>query len=321
MKISITDNGSGIAAQLAKAIGAEVNGRFIHISKSKGAGYITGFNWDGEIRMMIRNYHLIEDITIERTNELADQQEDVVFLLSGIFPLTSNPNGSLVLEKANILICRHAVSSVMAMPRDTLFGSVTIAVSKKHLNQLFGHIRHPVVSTVLAAQDNLVFESRVSAQIIQTAAEMLGQPVPDCLEKQYYKLKCEELLTHTFAQLMQREIIPAAGLHIADIKAIYAIKLSLQSRFTEQPDIAKLAETANMSQPKLRKLFRQIFGKGVFEYYQWARMQEAARLLSEQKLTVSEVGYQLNFINLSHFTKVFQKHFGINPKRYAMVNS
>lgn len=72
-----------------------------------------------------------------------------------------------------------------------------------------------------------------------------------------------------------------------------------------------------MSAPKLRKLFKQTFGKGVFEYYQSARIQEAARLLREKKLTVSEVGYQIGFTNLSHFQE-FEKYTGMKPKKYLL---
>lgn len=72
-----------------------------------------------------------------------------------------------------------------------------------------------------------------------------------------------------------------------------------------------------MSEPKLRKLFKQAFGKGVFDYYQFMRIQEAARLLKEKGLTVSEVGYQLGFTNLSHFSRVFEQHVGMKPKRYS----
>lgn len=86
MKISITDKGAGITKEFAKAIGATVRGRFVDIPESKGGGYITGFSWGNDLRMMIRNYYLKEEVFIERTNELMEGQEDVVFLLSGIFP-------------------------------------------------------------------------------------------------------------------------------------------------------------------------------------------------------------------------------------------
>jgi AraC-like DNA-binding protein len=317
MKISLIDKGSGIALEFAKAIGADVAGRFIYIPESKGAGYLTGFSWGSNLRMMIRNYHLKEDISIERTNELAEDQEDIIFMLSGIFPSLEHQSGLLVSEQANILICRHAVSTIMTMPSNTIFGSVTIAVSKKYLYQLFGQINHPVVASVLQARENFVFETGVSPEIIKCASDFLHQPVPESIENQYYKLKCEELLCYIFTILMQREAVPISAMHIKDIKAIYAVKADLQSRFDQPPNIAALAREAGMSEPKLRKLFKQTFGKGVFEYYQSGRMHKAAQLLREKRLTVSEVGYQMGFTNLSHFSRVFEQYIGVKPKKYS----
>lgn len=318
MKISITDTGSGIAAKFAKAIGATIVGRYVYIPENKGEGYLTGFSWGNDLRMMIRNYHLKEPVIIERTNELTDDQDDVVFLLSGIFPAPIHLDKQLSTEQPHIMICKHAVSSIITMPSNTILGSVTIAVSRQYLYTLFGSVAHPVAKSVLEAQDNFIFETGVSAEIIKTASEFLQQAVPESLERHYYKLKCEELLCHIFAILMQRETLPASNMHIDDIKAIYSIKTHLQSQLEEPPNIAGLAKDAKMSEPKLRKLFKQIFGKGIFEYYQSARMQEAARLLKEKRLSVSEVGYQMGFTNLSHFSRVFETHIGMKPKKYSV---
>jgi AraC-like DNA-binding protein len=154
--------------------------------------------------------------------------------------------------------------------------------------------------------------------MIKTASQILELPVPESLESHYCKLKCEELLCHIFGLLLQRESVPTSNMHMNDIKAIYAIKLHLQSHLSEPPDIAAQAREAGMSEPKMRKLFKQTFGKGVFEYFQAARMQEAARLLKENRLSVSEVGFQLGFTNLSHFSRVFQEHIGVKPKKYSV---
>ena len=320
MKISVTDRqGSGIMREFAAAIGATVRGRFIYIPESKGAGYITGFAWGSDLRMMIRNYHLNEDIVLERVNEFAEGQEDIIFLLSGIFPSLVEPGGQLLPEQANVLICKHAVSSVITMPSNTIFGSVAIAVSRRYLYQLFGQLDHPVVASVLEVRDNFVLETGISSEIINTASDMLRQPVQESLASHYYKLKCEELLCYIFTLLMQREAVPTSSMHIDDIKAIYAIKSRLQSKLNEPPNIASLAREAGMSEPKMRKLFKQTFGKGVFEYYQSMRMQEAARLLKEKHLTVSEVGYLLGFTNLSHFSRVFEQYIGLKPKKYSTM--
>jgi transcriptional regulator GlxA family with amidase domain len=157
--------------------------------------------------------------------------------------------------------------------------------------------------------------------MIKTANEILHPPVQENLESHFCKLKCEELLCYIFSLLTQRDPMPTSGMHIDDIKAIYAIKLRLQSNLDKPPNIASLAIEANMSEPKMRKLFKQTFGKGVFEYYQSARMQEASILLKEKYLSVSEVGYKLGFSNLGHFSKVFEQYIGMKPKKYSVEKS
>lgn len=321
MKISITDRGSGIALEFARAIGAKVRGRFIDIPASKGGGYITGFSWGSDLRMMIRNYHLIENVAIDRTNELAEEQDDVVFLISGVLPAAGHSEQALSSEHAHVLICKHAVSTVMTMPSNTVFRSVTIAVSRKYLQTRFSGVKHPIVEALLEAKNNSVFETGISPEIIRTATDMLYQPMPESMESHFYRLKCEELLCYVLVLLTQREALPASSMHINDIKAIYDIKIHLQTHLTEPPDIAAIAKNACMSEPKLRKLFRQTFGKGVFEYYQSNRMQKAAQLLKEKRLTVAEVGYELGFTNLSHFARVFEQHIGMKPKKYATGNA
>lgn len=319
MKLSLTDHGQGIFHQFARAIGATIDGRFIYIPESKGGGYITGFNWGSDLRIMIRHYYLKDEVVIERTNKLAEGQDDIVFRLSGIFPPLIESDDKLANEQPNVMICRHAVSSIIEMPLNTVFGSATIAVSRQYLRELFGNLDHPLAVSILDAHENFVYETGISPDMIQTASCFLRPVVPESLESRYAKLKCEELLCLAFSQLLQRDAVQASSMHINDIKAIYAVKSKLLTDIHEPPNIASLAREAGMSEPKMRKLFKQTFGKGVFEYYQYSKMQLAASLLKQKRLTVSEVGYQLGFTNLSHFSRVFEQHFGIKPKKFQQV--
>ncbi|SHH53350.1 helix-turn-helix transcriptional regulator [Flavobacterium defluvii] len=320
MKIEVVDkNGSGILQKFADAIGASVRGRFIDIPKNLGEGYMTGFTWGNDLRMMIRNYYLKEEIVLERKNEIPEGQENVIFFLSGIFDSAAKQNETLKAEQPNVFIAMQSVSSVIAMQQNTFFRSITISASREYLKHTFGELKHSIVSNILSSKDTFVYEIGISQAMITAASEMIHQSVPEGLDNHFHKLKCEELLCHIFALLLQREESPASGIHINDIKALYAIKYHLQSNLDKAPDIATLAKKAGMSEPKLRKLFRQTFGKGVFEYYQSMRMQEAARLLRESHLSVSEVGYQLGFSNLSHFSRVFEQYIGLKPKKYSVL--
>jgi len=206
------------------------------------------------------------------------------------------------------------------MPSDTAFSSVTIAVFLPYLQQMFGHLKHPAVQRILERNGNFAYETTISPAMFSVASEMQQRYLPAELESQYYKLKCEELLCHIFSMLIERDPLPASQIHLEDIRAIYAIKQQLQSDLATPPDVVQLSREAGMSDRKLRRLFNQIFGKPVFEYFQWLRMQEAARLLRSGQLTVSEVGYQLGFTNLGHFTRVFEQHHGIKPKKYSLIS-
>ena len=124
--------------EFARAIGATVQGRFFHIPGSKGGGYITGFSWENGLRMMVRNYYLHEEILLERTNELAEGQDDIIFFLGGIFPFPLQEEKQLIPEQASVFISMHAISSVLTMPSNTFFRSVTIVVPRKYLQTFFG---------------------------------------------------------------------------------------------------------------------------------------------------------------------------------------
>lgn len=305
--------------EFAQAIGTTVQERFVYIPASKGDGYLTGFSWGSELRMMVRYYHLNEDVFLEWTTDELQGQDDMVFLLRGIFPPSALPPTQVLPEPPSVFISMQAASVVIAMPANTLFNSVTIAVARPYLRQLFGELSHPLVISMLEARDNFAVEAGISPAMVKVASDLLRPPVPESLARLYYKLKCEELLCHTVALLMQRDTAPLRNVHLDDLKALYAIKLRLQAPTGEAPHIAALARAAGMSEPKLRKLFKQTFGKGVYEYYQAMRMQEAARLLKEEHLTIAETGYRVGFTNLSHFARVFEQHMGLKPKKYSVA--
>ena len=304
--------------ELAQALGSPAQGRFIYIPASKGDGYLTGFSWGSELRMMVRRYYLKEEVRLALV-DMPERREEVVFVLSGIFSPAEPPAAQVRPEPASVLIYQHAASAVITMPPNTAFNSVIIAVSRPYLRQLFGEIDHPLVSNLLEGNDHFAFETGVSANMVQTASDLLQPPVPESLASPYYQSKCHELLCCTFALLLQRDAVPPSKMHLADIKAVYALKLRLQSSFDQAPNLVALAQEAGMSRTKLRNLFKQTFGMGMFDYYQARRIQEAARLLKEQRLTVSEVGYRLGFTNLSHFSRVFEQHVGLKPKKYSAL--
>lgn len=99
----------------------------------------------------------------------------------------------------------------------------------------------------------------------------------------------------------------------------YEIQSIVLSDLSTPVKLPELAKRLGMSETKMKALFKQIFGNSIYSYYQTARMQEAAFLLKHSDYAVSEIGYRLGFSNLSHFSRLFKKHYAMTPKKYSSV--
>jgi AraC-like DNA-binding protein len=134
--------------------------------------------------------------------------------------------------------------------------------------------------------------------------------LPDLL----YQTRAQELIYFLFVRLFSRRTGSSIVIDPEDVKKIYEVRASILADLSSPPQLPELARKAGMSSTKMKQLFRQIFGDSIYNYFQIERMNEAAQLLRD--LSVSQVGYRIGFSNLSHFTRVFEKHHQIKPKRY-----
>jgi AraC-like DNA-binding protein len=81
------------------------------------------------------------------------------------------------------------------------------------------------------------------------------------------------------------------------------------------PTIKELAREAAMSESKLKKIFKTVYGLPPYEYYQRQRMEKARLMLLSGNYSVKDIGYTLGYANLSNFTLAFKKVFGKVPSQ------
>ena len=99
-----------------------------------------------------------------------------------------------------------------------------------------------------------------------------------------------------------------------DLKMLTQVENKLTNNYlSEFPSIEELAKLALMSETKLKKLFKQVFKMGLYEYYQKNRMHRARQMLISGKYKISEIGTMLGYSNLSNFSVAFRKEFGYLP--------
>lgn len=88
---------------------------------------------------------------------------------------------------------------------------------------------------------------------------------------------------------------------------------------TPLPKIEEIAQTLGLSIDTLQNKTKEFFGKSVYQYSVEKRMEAAAHLLN-QGHKACEVSKMVGYGEKSaiKFNKMFQKHFGITPKKFQM---
>ena len=82
-------------------------------------------------------------------------------------------------------------------------------------------------------------------------------------------------------------------------------------------NVERLAEDVGISRAQLHRKMKEITGVSTGDFIRNLRLEQAARLIREKKVNLTQVAYSVGFNNQSHFSTVFKKHFGMSPSEYA----
>ena len=109
-------------------------------------------------------------------------------------------------------------------------------------------------------------------------------------------------------------------LHHVELKQIDIIReynFLVEQYYKEKHTVADYAELLNKSPKTLSNLFKKIGSKSPSQYIKDRKMLEARRLLTYTNMTVSEVGYELGFLDVQSFSRFFKKFQGVSPAEYT----
>lgn len=308
-----------ILTRFAHLLGTEVKNRRLEIPKKFGKGYCTGFVFNEQLRMLISNYELKEDLVVANP-DIDASRKMIFFKFQNIFPKTAIAlTGKHITEMPSVIIATSRMNTDDFIAIHTNTATINIEVDTNYLSGLFNlQERSPVLQSLLQNTQPLLFEQLIYPSLQVIVNEILTEQVDEIFQPYFLKIKAEELICRLLMELEKRDKKQLYALNSNDVETIYKIKERMLAHLGTPPVINELAMSANMSPSKLKRLFKQIFGNSIFGYYQEFRIKEAARLLKEKKLSVSEIGYELGFTNLSHFSRVFEAHIGMKPKKYSV---
>ena len=81
-------------------------------------------------------------------------------------------------------------------------------------------------------------------------------------------------------------------------------------------NVEALAAEVGLSRVQLHRRVKEMTGITIGEFIRNLRMQQAAKLLEQGDITVSQVTYAVGMVNPNHFAAAFKKYFGASPSEY-----
>ena len=82
-------------------------------------------------------------------------------------------------------------------------------------------------------------------------------------------------------------------------------------------NVEKMCDEVGVSRTQLHRKLKEMTGVPTSEFLRNIRLNEAARLIKEGKINITQVSYMVGFANNSHFSTAFKKYFGMSPTEYA----
>lgn len=95
-----------------------------------------------------------------------------------------------------------------------------------------------------------------------------------------------------------------------------------KERLTD-PDfnVEALASDVGISRVQLHRKVKEMMGITVGDFIRNLRLQQAARLLEQGDLNISQITYAVGLTNPTHFSAAFKRYFGVSPKQYMQNSS
>lgn len=81
--------------------------------------------------------------------------------------------------------------------------------------------------------------------------------------------------------------------------------------------VEDLCREVGFSKSQLYRKLKSIVGQSANEFIRTVRLKEAAKLLQEENMNISEVTYKVGFNDLQYFRGCFKKQYGMNPSEYV----
>ncbi len=101
-----------------------------------------------------------------------------------------------------------------------------------------------------------------------------------------------------------------------NMNIIREYNILVEQYFREKHTVSEYAALMHKSPKTLSNLFKKLGSKSPLQFIKDRKMLEAKRTLGHTHKTISEIGYDLGFVDVQSFSRFFKKEAGISPSDF-----
>ena len=293
----------------------------ISVPKSIGEGRYTSLELLEDFQVTFQFFRLSVPLHVTKTP--SDGQKDtisIIFYDLEIPEAVYMAGNKYIYEQAgiNMYTGDNLTDLNLQIPANTVRRVVSLHIRRSRLESMLGDCNREFLSELLQNRKSFFIHEQLSKEMRVLIRELSQPPAAKALVRLFYHARSLQLLYCLLEQLNKRTLAPARSINALNISKIFQVRALLTKDLSTPPAIPDLAKTVLMSESYLKQLFREVFGESIYQFYQNNRLAKARELLLENKKTVREIGFELGFSNIGHFSRLFERTYHIKPKKFQM---
>lgn len=304
--------------QTAAFLGTTMEGDILRIPEDKGIGHIRLLQFGEDLEAIIFEFKLHTNILFKREK---DDREYYTFNFEEVHDfsdvevridndvLENNPQRSFAIYLSSYL---HDIELLIS--KNTQVRGFRVLLTPEWMKQYLKLTNvDDTLEKYISMKASGIWSKPIGNESRSLFHEIFSTEYGSLLFYQNRILRTVEIF---FEWLYNQSQYVTANVRIArdDIKAAQKIEATLTNDVTVlPPTIKELAKSVAMSESKLKKIFKGVYGLPPYEYYQKQRMLKAKEMLLSGNYSIKDVGYTLGYSNLSNFTLAFKKEFDQLP--------
>ena len=287
----------------------------IELPSDIGGGISYGLDLDAQTKLMLTEVNFYQGITFDSEKESIC---GVFIVLEGELNLTIAEQEMVTITKNNMAIfflneskCQCSYSAgksklINFSINSTLMARLAEQCDNSPVNQ----------STQGDVQfDNCLWTMPIIPDISGVIKQIYHSELTKNANKIYLQAKVMEVLSLAFHWYQQQKT-QLNGLTTKDFNRILNAAQLVESKMKNPPSLPELARLVGINDNKLKKQFKLIFKRPVFDYLHYKRMEKAEHLFIHSDLNVKQVAEEIGFKHLGYFSAQFKKGYELSPSQF-----